>query len=184
MAIKKQEERKVEKVESLHQNIIEELFKSEKNFHDQIIKETSEIRLQISETRKDIQSAVTPKFIEMSSQVKDLVELSIEIWRLENRINKINSNLEENQKEGINNSIQKIKRYLDKNDIELIDHTNHKFNEGRNLDILAVEKDSNLPEAIVKETKEPTVMYKGQVVRKGKVVVITPEEEKELGNVK
>lgn len=155
--------------------------KESKNMHEGIMGELSKISSQIAETRQDIHAVIAPKFLEISIQLKDLIELSIEIWRLEGRLNKVLINLPENQKETITNSIQKLKRYLDKNDIELIDHTNHKFNEGRNLDILAVEKDSSIPEAIVKETKEPTVVYKGKVVRNGKVVIITPEEKKESG---
>src|SRR3989344_4871338 len=109
--------------------------------------------------------------------LKDLIELSIEIWRLENRINKIFTNISESQKESVTNSIQKIKRYLEKNDIEILDHTNKKFNEDINLEILAVEKDPSITEPMIKETKEPTIMYRGHVVRKGKVVILTNEDK-------
>ena len=77
----------------------------------------------------------------------------------------------------LKNSVQKIKRYLDKNDIEIVDYTNQKFNEGRNLDILAVEKSSNILESIIKETKEPTILYKNQVVNKGKVIILEKNSE-------
>jgi len=138
-----------------------------------ISKKLADIHLQILETRKDIQSAVTPKFLDVSIQVKDLIELAIELWRLEIRMNTSLSSLPTNQKEILNNSIQKLKRYLEKNDIEILDHTNQKFNEGRNLDILAVDKDSTISEAIIKETKEPTIIHKGYVVHKGKVIVLS-----------
>lgn len=137
-----------------------------------LLKEMSNINAQISEIRKDIQTAVTPKFLDLSLKLKDIIELSVDVWRMENRLDKVLSNLPENQKENLENSIQKIKRYLEKNDIETIDYTNKKFNDGLTIDILAVEKDSTIPESIVKETKEPTVMYKGQVVKRGKVVVL------------
>lgn len=155
--------------------------KGVKKMHEDLKAELSKISSQISETREDIHSVIAPKFLDISPKLKDLIELSIEIWRLENRLNKVLSNLPDNQKENITNSIQKLKRYLDKNDIELIDHTNHKFNEGRNLDILAVEKDINISEPVIKETKEPTVVYKGQVVSKGKVIILTGEEKKDSG---
>lgn len=144
------------------------------DFKERLLTDVSEILVQISNTRKDIESAVTPKFLEVSPQLKDLIELSVEIWRMENRINK-NSDIPESQKEIILNSIQKLKRYLIKNDIEVLDYTDKKFNEGRNLEILAVEKDPSIKEALIKETKEPTVMCKGQVVRKGKVIILTNE---------
>ncbi len=148
---------------------------------EEIMGELSIISSKISETQKDIHEVVTPKFINVSVQVKDLIELSIEIWRLENRLNKVLTGWEDNQKEAILNSIQKLKRYTEKNDIEVVDHTNQKFNDGRNLDVLAVEKSQDISDSIIKETKEPTVLCKGQVVSKGKVIVLTSEEKTELG---
>ena len=56
---------------------------------------------------------------------------------------------------------------------ELLDYTNQKFNDGLNLDILSVEKDPSLPAPIVKETIEPTILVKGQVVRKAKIILLT-----------
>jgi len=146
------------------------------NLKEGIMSELSAISSKISETQKDIHEVVAPKFLNISIQVKDLVELSIEIWRLENRLNKVLINLEENQRESITNSIQKLKRYLEKNDIELVDYTNQKFNEGRNLDILAVEENNSVIEPIIKETKEPTILCKGQVVNRGKVIILSNKE--------
>lgn len=148
----------------------------EHNFHNQIIKEMNEIRLQILETRKDIASVIAPKFIDVSIQTKDLIDLAIEIWRMEQRLTKIILTLPENQQDLFNNSIQKLKRYLDKNDVSIVDHTNQKFNEGRNLDILSVEKSYDITESIIKETKEPTILYKGQVIHKGKVIILEKSE--------
>ncbi len=144
---------------------------------EKINKSLSEIHSQISEVRKDIQSAVVPKFLNVSIQVNDLVEHAIELWRLQNRINKMLENIPENQREIISNSLKKLMRYLEKNDIEIVDYTNQKFNEGRNLDILAVEKDENASEPVIKETKEPTILFKGQVIRKGKVIVLEKEKK-------
>lgn len=148
----------------------------ENNFHNQIIKEMNDIRLQILETRKDIESVIAPKFIDVSIQTKDLIDLAVEIWRMEQRLNKIILTLPENQQDLFSNSIQKLKRYLDKNDVSIVDHTNQKFNEGRNLDILSVEKNTDITESIIKETKEPTILYKGQVIHKGKVIVLEKSE--------
>lgn len=135
------------------------------------------IRLQILETRKDIEYVIAPKFLDVSVQTKDLIELAVEIWRMEQRLNKIIPSLADNQQDLFSNSIQKLKRYLDKNDVAIVDHTNQKFNEGRNLDILSVEKSSDISESIIKETKEPTILYKGQVIHKGKVIVLEKNSE-------
>jgi hypothetical protein len=61
---------------------------------------------------------------------------------------------------------------LDKNDISVVDYTDNKYNEGLNLDILSIEKDPKIPHSIVKETHEPAVMHKGQLIKKAKVVVL------------
>lgn len=122
---------------------------------------------------EDIKYAVSPKFVELSLGVNDLVDLAVEVWRMEQRIAKSASSLPENQLKGLENSIQKLKRYLEKYDIEIVDYKNTKYNDGLNLDILSVEKDPTLPESMVKETVEPTIMCKGQVVRKAKIILLS-----------
>ncbi len=61
----------------------------------------------------------------------------------------------------------------EKYDIEIRDYTNQKFNEGLNLDILSVEKDPAIAEPMVKETVEPTILCKGQVVKKAKIILLS-----------
>lgn len=122
---------------------------------------------------EDIKYAVSPKFVELSLGVNDLVDLAVEVWRMEQRIIKSASSLPENQLKGLENSIQKLRRYLEKYDIEIVDYKDTKYNEGLNLDILSVEKDPTLSEPRVKETVEPTIMCKGQVVRKAKIILLS-----------
>jgi molecular chaperone GrpE (heat shock protein) len=137
-----------------------------------ILKRMSKIHKQILNTQKDIQYAVAPKFVKISTETDNLVDLAIDLWRMEQRTNKILPNLPKNEQESINKAIQKMKRFLDKNDIEIVDHTNQKFNEGQNLDILNMEIDPNIKESRIKETIEPTILFKGQVIRKGKIIVL------------
>ena len=118
---------------------------------------------------------IPPEFLDVSIQTSDLIELAIDMWRLERRLAKALPLLPEEQKANINNSLQKLKRYLDKYNIEIIDHTNQKYDEGQNLDVLAAEKDPNTKEPTIKETKEPTILYKGQVVHIGKVIIVNNE---------
>lgn len=122
---------------------------------------------------EDIKYSVTPKFVELSLGVNDLVDLAVEVWRMEQRVAKSASSLPENQLKGLENSIQKLKRYLEKYDIQIVDYKDTKYNDGLNLDILSVEKDPTLPEPRVKETVEPTIMCKGQVVRKAKIILLS-----------
>ena len=125
--------------------------------------------------REEIKFAVTPKFMDLSLGVNELIDLAVEVWRIEQRIAKSVSSLQETQLKGLENSVQKLKRYLEKYDIEIIDYKNQKYNEGLNLDILSVEKDPTLPESIIKETVEPTIMLKGQVVRKAKIILLSSQ---------
>jgi len=135
-----------------------------------ISKKIDDLDLKIQES---IKYSVTPNFVKLSLEVNDLIELAVEIWRIQQRLTKVLPSLAESQKPGLENSIQKLNRCLGKYDIEIIDHTNQKFNSGLNLDVLSVEKDPSIVEPIVKETKEPTVMYKGQVVRRAKIVLLS-----------
>ena len=118
-----------------------------------IQKEIASINEQLADIRKEIMYSVAPKFLELSVEVNDLVELAIDYWRLEHRLGKMFASMEKNQKENLESSLQRIKRYLDKNDVEIIDHTNQKYDEGQNLEILAVEHDPKAKENTIKETK-------------------------------
>lgn len=123
--------------------------------------------------REEIKYAVTPKFIDLSIGVSELIELATEVWRIEQRLTKVVDVLPENQRKGLENSVHKLKRYISKYDIEIIDYTNQKFNDGLNLDVLSIEKDVNALVPMVKETVEPTILCKGQVVKKAKVILIS-----------
>ncbi|MFA4814767.1 MAG: hypothetical protein WC868_05720 [Bacteroidales bacterium] len=122
--------------------------------------------------KEDIKFAVAPKSLQISLELNHMIELAAEIWRIEQSIIKSSSSLPENQRKKLELSIQKLKRYIEKYDIEFIDHTNQKYNDGLNLDVLSVEKDSSIQEPIVKETIEPTIMHRGQVVRKAKIILL------------
>lgn len=126
-----------------------------------------------SKITEEIKAAVTPKFMTVSVEANEITDLAVEIWRIEQRVTKSASSLPEKQLKGLENSIQKLKRYLQKYDVEIVDYKNHKYNDGLNLDILSVEKDPTLPESLIKETVEPTVMIKGQVVRKAKIILLS-----------
>jgi hypothetical protein len=134
------------------------------------IEKFEDLHKKISE---DIKYAISPKFIELSVEINDLVDLAVEVWRIENRITKSISELSENQLKGLENSLQKLRRYLEKYDIDIVDYKNTKYNDGLNLDILSIEKDSSITESRIKEVIEPTIMCKGQVVRRAKIILLT-----------
>lgn len=122
---------------------------------------------------EEIKYAVAPKSINLSTSVAELVELATEVWRVEQRLSKIAGNLQENQRKGLENSVLKFRRYISNYDIEIVDYTNQKFNDGLNLDVLSVEKDPTVTTPMVKETIEPTILVKGQVVKKAKIILLS-----------
>lgn len=130
------------------------------------------IRSYFIQLNKNIKNTVEPKFVDLSPSTNSLIELAIEVWRIEKRLVKASESLSDDQNKAFENSNAKLLRFLNKNDITFTDYTDQKYNEGLNLDILSIEKDSSITESVIKETHEPAVFYKGQVVKKAKVVVI------------
>jgi len=123
--------------------------------------------------KEDIAFSVQHKFIELSQGMTELVELAVEVWRIRARITKAGSDLSEVQKKGLETSIQKLVNYLDRYELEIVDYTGEKYNDGLNLDVLSVEKDPSIEVPFVKETVEPTILCKGQVVRKAKIILVS-----------
>lgn len=123
-------------------------------------------------TNRNIRDSVQIKFLELAPSSQSLVELAVEVWRLKKRLQKSSESLSEDQNKAFENSLTKLQRYLEKNDISLTDYTDKKYNEGMNLDILSIEKDPDIPHSIIKETHEPAVLHKGQLIKKAKVVVL------------
>jgi hypothetical protein len=111
-------------------------------------------------------------FIDLSPKSADLVELAVEFWRIKSRLVKASVNLDDIQKRGLESSVQKLIKYLDRFHIEIADHTNQKYNEGLSVDVLSFENDPSVSVPMIKETVEPTIICEGKVVKKGKVVVI------------
>jgi len=129
--------------------------------------------LSATESIKDeIKTTFSSKQNEESYNIKDLSEMAIDVWRLEKRLQKIGNNLPENQIKAFENSLQRLKRVLSKLDIETVDYTNQKYNEGMNLDIITIEKDDSIPYTIIREMIEPTVLSKGKIIKKGNVIVV------------
>lgn len=139
-------------------------------YQDESPDKFDELYKKISE---EIKYAVAPKSINLNVSVTELVELATEVWRIEQRLVKVADIIPENQRKGLENSVHKFKRYISNYDIEIVDYTNQKFNDGLNLDVLSVEKDQSVTTPTVKETVEPTILVKGQVVKKAKIILLS-----------
>ncbi len=127
-------------------------------------------RFSVAQKGQDIQHHAL--FVDLSPKSADIVELAIEVWRINNRIMKAGSGLTDIQRRGLESSLQKFLKFLDKYNIKIVDHTGEKYNEGMNVDVLSFEKDENIKTPLVKETVEPSIICKGHVIKKGKIIVI------------
>lgn len=132
-------------------------------------------------TRQNNSSSLGGKSIQESivkdSNQEDTIDLAIEIWRLEKRLNKVASSLSEDQNKAFNRSINKLYKCLKKtSNVEVNDYTGEPHNEGMNVDPLHIEDDKNSNKTMIMKTHEPEVKYKDKVIRKAKVIV-EPEKE-------
>lgn len=119
-----------------------------------------------------IESSVQTKFIEAKAETKDLIELAIEIWRLEQRVRPLLNKLDENDKQRIESSLNKFKKFLNNHDISVNDFNNIKYNEGiSGIEILSVEKDPNICGEQIKEIIEPAVFIRGKIIKNAKAVI-------------
>lgn len=125
-----------------------------------------------TDIQENTRFSMDTSLIELSPNSDIFIKFAIETWRIKQKFNKIRKKLSDNEYKGIENSLQKIEQYFNKSDIEIVDYTDQKFNEGLNLEVLSVEEDSNIIESRVKETIEPTIMYKGKVIKRAKIIVI------------
>ncbi len=120
--------------------------------------------------KEDIRFSIQPMG-DVPIGVEEITELATEIWRIEQRLAKTSDKISDVHKKGLDNSVQRLKRYLQKFDVEIQDHTGQKYNDGFNFDILSREQDSSLEYPIIKETIEPTISYRGRIVKKAKVIL-------------
>ena len=137
----------------------------------QISKEIHDVRTELVTEIRGIEAAFMPKILDLPIHAKDIVEHAVELWRMEQRLNKVAASIGEQDRIFLKHSIQKLKRYLDKNHIEVVDHANQEYNDGVNVNVLLFEESSDITKPTITETKEPTVLCKNQVVHKGLVIV-------------
>lgn len=108
-----------------------------------------------------------------NSQLKDLIDIWIEIWKIEKKVNKIKKT---NQDiiAWLEFPIWKIYWILEKNKIKLIDYTWKKYIEWMNwIDIVSVEKNDTQNEPIILDSISPMVEVDWVIFEKSKVIVLS-----------
>lgn len=71
------------------------------NKRDQTVEKNNKTHLQSHEIRKGAKPDIVPKNFAISIQTRDLIEHAIELWRMEQRLNKIVVSLDESQRDFI-----------------------------------------------------------------------------------
>ena len=120
---------------------------------------------------KEIKNSIKPLFLKVDITTNIITDLMFSVWQLDKNVNKIKSTNKEINTRAIDSTFNKIKNIFKTLGFESIDYTNKKFNEGLNVDIVATNKVSDNIEPYVKETIEPTILYKGNIVKKAKVII-------------
>lgn len=122
--------------------------------------------------KSDFNSVLKPTVIEKNLSKEDLIELASDVWRLEKRIHKIDKNLSDSQLRAFESSLSKFNNLLNKHEIEIIDYTNKGYIAGLNVEVILFEKDATTSSSFIKETIEPTILYRGQLEKRAKVIVV------------
>lgn len=121
---------------------------------------------------EQIAASVEPHLIQLAPTSEDLVGVAIEIWRLKQRLKDATKNIPENASISITKSLEKLNRYIDSYDIEVVDLTEQAYNKGLGVDVLDVVKGEKEGVSVIKETIEPMVKIRGQVVKRAKVIIM------------
>ena len=106
---------------------------------------------------------IEPLNLTYSPDVKNLINLSVDIWKISRNINKDNDKLL--------NLIDRLNRNLDKFDIKVVDFTGQRINEDLNIKVLETKNDANLENNYVISTESPAIFYKDKMVQEGLVII-------------
>ncbi len=106
---------------------------------------------------------IESKLLEFTPEVKNLVNLAIDIWKISKNIKK--------EDERLNHLILRLNSHLSKFDISITDYTHQVINEDLNLDVLEIRNDPSLENNFVISTEAPSVFYKERLVEKAKVII-------------
>ncbi len=128
---------------------------------------------------EQIESVLYEKNIKFDPNANKLANLAVDHWRLKRQVENINGQLTPEDSKRLENSLRRIEKYLQENDIKVEDYTGRMANDGINADILLVEHDPSLKKPIIKETIEPAVLFKGVICKKAKIIVLDNSKNKE-----
>lgn len=124
-----------------------------------------------AKTDRQIKRSIEPKSLEILPSAKSMIDLAVELWKLDKRMKNISGKLSDDEKKLLGNSLDRLKRFLQVNDIETEDYEGLVYNEGMNVKVMHVEKEHNVPRSIIGETIKPAIGRKGVLVSQAEVVI-------------
>lgn len=124
-----------------------------------------------AKTERQIKRSIEPKSLDILPSAKNMIDLAVELWKLDKRMKNISGKLSDDEKKLLGNSLDRLKRFLQVNDIKTEDYEGLVYNEGMNVKVMHVEKEHNVPRSIIGETIKPAIERKGVLVSQAEVVI-------------
>lgn len=103
-------------------------------------------------------------------------ELALAYWRLAKWVDSI----EVEHKMAANSALRQIKKYLDSNQIEVIDYTGQKYHSGFAIDVIGRKSGESLHEEdlVIVETICPIILQDGEVIKYGQAFLGIDDKSK------
>ena len=124
-----------------------------------------------AKTERQIKCSIEPKSLDILPSAKNMIDLAVELWKLDKRMKNISGKLSDDEKKLLGNSLDRLKRFLQVNDIKTEDYEGLVYNEGMNVKVMHVEKEHNVPRSIIGKTIKPAIGRKGVLVSQAEVVI-------------
>lgn len=106
--------------------------------------------------------------------IKNLINIALEIWKIEKKTNKLKASDGEDKIKWFEFPISKIYEILQNNWVKVIDYTWKKHIEWMNwIEIISVEKDQKQKDPIILDSINPLIEVNGQIYLKSKVIVLS-----------
>lgn len=108
------------------------------------------------------------------AQIKDLALTS---WALKKYTHKLlDENALQDKARALLSQISKLENFLQSLEISILDLSGAKFIEGMNVEVLDTIK-SDIKEPIIKENIEPSIVFKGEIIHKARIIKEIPKDE-------
>ena len=121
---------------------------------------------------------------ELSISLEAACELSVECWRLRH-LSELTKDA--NTRGALRHAVRHMTEMLEKLDIQVVDLAGRAYDAGMVQEVIEMRQDVEMADgrAMVEETVAPTIIWRGQVVHRGQIIVkrsgATSRESSEVG---